>query len=130
MMADEIHLDEGGILFEECQPAESFYLLMEGAVDLYYKSEQAYPAKDKKEFLVGEINPGEVVAVSALIEPYILNATAKIAKQSRLVKIDAQELRKMVQTDHQLGYITMHQIAKAIMERLAGTRVQLAAAWA
>jgi CRP-like cAMP-binding protein len=130
MLSEEVHIDAGVTLFEECHPANTFFILLEGAVDLYYKSEEQYHPKTKKEFSVGEINPGEIVAVSALIEPFTLNATGKTAKPSRLVKIEAQELRKMMNEDPQLGYITMHQVAKAIMERLAFTRVQLAAAWA
>jgi len=130
MLSDEVQISAGETLFEECQPADYFYLLIDGAIDLFYKSEEQYHPKTKKEFSVGEINPGEVVAFSALIEPYVLNATARAAKDSRLVKIDAKAFRALFEKDPSLGYVTMHQMAKAIMERLAATRVQLAAAWA
>jgi CRP-like cAMP-binding protein len=130
MIADEFSADAGVTLFEEHQPAEALFLLLEGSVDLYYKSEEEYHPKAKKEFLVGEINPGEIFSISSLIDPFILNASARTAKPSRFIKIDAIALRKMSDENHQMGCIIMHQIAKALMERLAYTRVQLAAAWA
>jgi CRP-like cAMP-binding protein len=130
MVADEITEDAGTTLFEEHQPADALYLLLDGSIDLYYKSEEEYHPKTRKEFLVGEINPGEIFSISSMIEPYTLNASARTAKLSRFVKIDAAALRKMSEEDHRMGCLIMHQIAKALMERLAYTRVQLAAAWA
>jgi len=130
MIAEEVTADAGAVLFEERQPADALYLLLEGSIDLYYKSEEEYHPKARKEFLVGEINPGEIFSISSMIEPYILNASARTAKPSRFVKFDAVALRKLTEENHKMGCLVMRQIAKALMERLAYTRVQLAAAWA
>lgn len=130
MIADEIEIAKDEVLFEECQPANYFYLLLDGNVDLYYKTEENYPQKIRKEFRVGEINPGEILTFSSLIEPYILNASGKASMDSLAIKIDANELRKLFETEPYLGYQAMQQLTKAIMESLAYTRVQLAAAWA
>ncbi len=40
MIADEISIAAGTKLFEECQQADTFYLLIEGSVELSYKSEE------------------------------------------------------------------------------------------
>jgi CRP-like cAMP-binding protein len=130
MVADEIQMKEKQVVFEECQAADALYLLIEGDIDLTYKSEEKFHPKKTKVFSVGEINPQEVFAISALIEPYEYNATATVTKDGRAIKIDAKALRELSEQDVQLGYILMHQIAKTAMERLAYTRVQLAAAWA
>jgi CRP/FNR family transcriptional regulator len=130
MISEEISADAGTILFEERQPANALFLLLDGSIDLYYKSEEEYHPKGRKEFLVGEINPGEIFSISSMLEPYILNASARTAKPSRFIKIDAPALRQLSQENHKMGCIIMRQIAKALMERLAYTRVQLAAAWA
>jgi len=130
MVADEIQMKEKQVVFEECQAADALYLLIEGDIDLTYISEEKFHPKKTKVFSVGEINPQEVFAISALIEPYEYNATATVTKDGRAIKIDAKALRELIEQDVQLGYILMHQIAKTAMERLAYTRVQLAAAWA
>ena len=130
MIADEITADTGVTLFDERQTADALYLLLDGSIDLYYKSEEEYHPKARKEFLVGEINPGEIFSISSMLEPYILNASARTAKPSKFVKIDAAALRKLSEENHKMGCVIMRSIAKALMERLAYTRVQLAAAWA
>jgi CRP-like cAMP-binding protein len=129
-LAVEEEVEEGAELFEECKPADTLYLLLDGNIELYYKSEEEFHPKTSREFYVGGINPGEIFAISSLIVPHVLNATARAAQPSRFVKIDAKALRKMFEDDPQMGYVAMHQVTKAIMERLAYTRVQLAAAWA
>jgi CRP-like cAMP-binding protein len=130
MLADEIELKSGTTLFEEGQTAEALYFLLEGGIDLYYKAEDKYRPQNSKEFLVGSINPGEVFGISALIEPYIYSATARVSQDGRAIKIEAAGLRALCNQDCKMGYTLMLQIAKAAMERLAYTRVQLAAAWA
>jgi len=130
MIADEITAQENEVIFEECGPADALYLLLEGSVDLSYKSQEEYHPKASKIFSVGEINPGEIFSLSSLIEPYVLNATARASRPSRMVKIEAQALRNLLNSDPSMGYVAMQQITKALLERLAYTRVQLAAAWA
>ncbi len=128
VITEEVNIPAGTNLFEECQLADYLYLLISGNVDLSYKSVDDFHPETAKVFHVGEINPGEVFGVSALLEPYEYNATAHISKNSRVLKIDASSLRAQLKADPELGYIFMYEIAKAIVERLFYTRVQLAAA--
>lgn len=129
LIAEEITVPAGTHLFDECQPADTFYLLIDGSVDLSYKSEEEFHPKTKKVFPVGEINPGEVFGISALLEPFEYNATALVSKESQLIKFGANDLRQLLNDDASLGYLFMHQVARAVMERLSYARVQLAAAW-
>jgi CRP/FNR family transcriptional activator FtrB len=129
-IADEETVEAGTELFEECEPANFLFLLLEGSVELFYKSEEEFHPKTSREFSVGDINPGEIFAISSVINPYVLNATARSTRPSSYIKIDAKEFRTMLDENPKMGYIAMHQVTKAIMERLAFTRVQLAAAWA
>ena len=130
MLADEIYLEAGHVLFEENQPADTLYLLVEGEVDLYYISEDKLRSKARKEFLVGEINPEEIFGISAIIEPNIYTSTCRAANKSRLIKFDSRALREKMDQDCSLGYVLAQQAARAALQRLNYTRVQLAAAWA
>lgn len=129
MITDEIQVSKGSTLFEECQPAGALYFLIDGGVDLIYKSEEEFHPKTKKVFSAGEINPGEIFGFSAVIEPNEYNASAVTNLDCKILKIDAAGLHNLMNEDTAMGYSFMHQIAKAIMERLTYTRVQLAAAW-
>lgn len=126
MITEEAELAEGITLFEEGQAATTLYFLVEGNIDLYYIAEEKYHPQVRKEFFVGEINPGEVFAISTLIEPYIYTSTAKVDKPSKVLKIQAEELRSLLTGNCTLGYKTMCQIAHAAIDRLGSARVLLA----
>jgi CRP/FNR family transcriptional regulator, cyclic AMP receptor protein len=129
MIADERTLEAGTVIFEECDTADKMYLLTEGNVDLSYRSideGHAYTTPPK-EFYAGSINPGEVFGVSALIDPYKNNATAKASAPSRVIIMDAIELRKLLEADIQLAYNLTRQTVIVLMDRLISLRVQLTA---
>jgi len=130
MIAEEEVFVKGTVICEEGQPAKAFYLLISGGIGLYYKSEEEFYPTSRKDFFVGEINPGEVFAISVLVEPYKYTATVKAEQDSRVVRFGSAELNGLIEKDPRLYCILMREIAKAAMERLAFARVQLAAAWA
>ena len=129
MSAEEVANEKGETIFNECDEANYLFILQSGSVDLYYKSEEEYHPKSSKEFLVGEINPGEIFGVSALLEPYELNATARASVTCSTIKLNAQNLRDLMVANPGLGMRFMVHASKALMERLIATRIQLAAAW-
>lgn len=130
MVAEEVIFEKDTVIFEECDEATHLFFLLSGSVDLYYRSEEEFHPKTRKEFIVGEINPGEIFGISALFEPYNLNATARVSQECKAIKFDAKSLRLCMENDLNLGYRLLLQTSKALMERLGSARVQLAAAWA
>jgi CRP-like cAMP-binding protein len=129
-IAEEEKFEKGAVICEEGQPATGIYLLLEGGVSLYYKSEQEFHPQTRRDFLVGEIDSGEVFAISALVEPYKYTATVKAEQECHVVKFPSISLNGVIEQDPRLYCILMHEVAKAAMERLSFARVQLAAAWA
>ena len=130
MIADEIDCINGETLFEENQPANTLYLLINGGIDLTIKSEEEFHPTQHREFTVGEINPGEIFGISALAEPSVYDATARTSRDSQIIKIDAEALRGLMKEDVELANHLMVQVIRELKERLRSTRVQLAAAWA
>ena len=128
MISKEESFEGGEVMFRESEPASTLYFLFEGSIDLYYTI-AGIKNLASKGISVGEINPGEPFGISALIEPYLLTATAYVSKPSQVLAIDALALRALFKKDHKLARIITHQAAKAAIERLHATRVQLAAAW-
>ena len=127
MIADESTFEKGDTIFKEGQKADSLYLLEEGSVDLFYQSQEEHDPRSVRKFLVGEINPGEVFAISVFIDPYILTATAVAGQNGQLLKIKGPELRAMFDKDNHMAYHLMVQLMKVFADRLYFTRVQLAA---
>ena len=129
MLAEEIEYEEGATVFKEGEHAHNIYLLIDGAVDLFFTSEEEYHPKTSKQFAVGDINVGEVFGISAFIEPFITNAEARVARDSRILQIDATALRALFPDQPDMAFHLMTAIARTIRERMTGLRAQLAAAW-
>ena len=129
MLSEEVEYPKNADIFQEGEEATCLYLLIDGCIDLYCKSEEEFRPQTRKEFPVGEINPGEIFGISSLIESSKMTATARVCRDSRLIKVDAVALRNQLGKDPVLGYKVMMQITKTALSRMAGLRIQLAAAW-
>ena len=130
MITEEANYSTGDVLFNIDDKADVCFMLMEGAIDLHYVVVDEHEPALRKEFVVGTINPGEVLGISAIVQPYKFTATAIAINDSRLLKTDAEALRVLCQKDPTLNLGLQTMVAKATMERLHTTRVQLAAATA
>lgn len=129
MIAEEEAHDKGAILLQEGGPATSVFFLRDGSVELFYTVEEEYRPELNKEFIIGEVNPGEPFGISALVEPYQLTSSARTSSPSQVIRIDSESLRKLMDEDKDMAVALLNQTTKALMERLNHTRVQLAAAW-
>ncbi|MDJ0754368.1 MAG: Crp/Fnr family transcriptional regulator [Ardenticatenaceae bacterium] len=129
-ITDEIHAEAGSSLFEMGEEARSLFFLIDGEIELHYIVIDEHEPQLRKDFLVGTVNPGEVVGISAIIPPHRLTATAYVLSNSHLLRIDAWALRELCKVDHDMAVGFDRAVLKATMERLQFTRIQLAAATA
>jgi CRP/FNR family transcriptional regulator, cyclic AMP receptor protein len=125
MISQEKTYPKNMLLLKENTAANTLMLLLEGDVDLIYSGGGEGAVVNA---LVGSIAPGEILGVSALIEPYIYICTARATQQLRVVEIDGQALRELMKKDARLGFALMNNTASAVLERLKYTQVELAAA--
>jgi CRP-like cAMP-binding protein len=130
MIADEETHEKGKILLKEKAPADDLFLLIKGSVDLLFTVEEEYHPERHKEFPVGEINPGEIFGISALIEPHQYTSTVRTAGPAQVIHINGGALRELCAADPSLACHLFAQVAMLALERLNATRVQLAAALA
>ena len=128
MIAEETSFEGKTIIFKEDKRADRMFLLIQGSVVLYYTVDTEGLLDFNKEFLVGEINPGDVFGISALLEPFKYSASAKADQNIRVISIDAVALRSLLEEDPKMSCVIMHQVAKEYADRLHLTRIQLAAA--
>lgn len=128
MIAEEISYTNGEDVVANNTPASKLFFLIEGTASYYYIVTSEHDPYYKQEYFISDFNPGEIFGISALIEPYVFTATVRAEKSCRLIEIDASALRALCEVDVQLSCGLMRAIAKAAMERLQHTRVQLIAA--
>lgn len=130
MLTEEIAVPPDTFLFHIDYAADALYFLQSGSVELRYVVIDENLPQLRKDFMIGNINPGEVLGISALIEPFKFTATAVTSELCKLLKIDALALRDLCDKDHDLAYGLQKQLARTTKERLYTTRVLLAAATA
>jgi CRP-like cAMP-binding protein len=148
-MAEEVHQPENGALFYEGRPADTLWLVLEGGVSLRHSVEAAGVAHARAteavyhlfedsappllegqggvfaEMDVGEIGPGEIVGISALIAPYRMTATARARQPSRLLRIDAVSMREACAQDAKLACALLQATARVALDRLHFARQKL-----
>ena len=112
----------GERLIEEGAQASQLMIVKSGQVDIIYR------IGDGREVTAESAVSGDVIAWSALLEPYQLTASGVGSRDGELIVIDGRRLREMCDADSWLGYKLMTEIARGLRDRLTGLRVQLAAA--
>jgi CRP/FNR family cyclic AMP-dependent transcriptional regulator len=125
MIAEEKTYPKETLLLKENSQANKLMLLLEGDVDLIFSGGGEGAIVNA---LVGSIAPGEMLGVSALIEPYTYISSAKATLPVKIVEIDGAAVRALMQVDNLMGYALMRNVAAAVLERLKYTQVELAAA--
>lgn len=126
-IAQELNLKAGDVLIESDKPADALFFLIEGHLPYYMVVTTEHIPDYRREYFIGYINPEEIFGISALIEPYQFTATLRAEEPCRVIKIDASALRALCEVDSHLSARLMKAVAKAAMERLQMTRVQLVA---
>jgi CRP-like cAMP-binding protein len=121
MLAEEKTFEPRDRLFEEGQLARHLLMLEAGKVDIVFRM------PDGRDVIVDTLVEGDIMAWSALLEPYRLTASGVARTQGRMIAVEAEGLRALCNTNPEFGLPMMIQVAKTLRDRLAGTRVQLVA---
>ena len=101
----------GQVIFEEGQPGNVMYVMIEGEVDLVYKNT-----------VLETLGPGRIMGEMALLETsfqYIRTATARAKTACRLVPVDKKQFTYLV---HETPNFALH-VMTVMAERLRKTTV-------
>ncbi len=121
MLAEERTFSPGETLFREWQRADYLFVVLSGEVEVRYTLHSG------EYRTVDTVDPGELLVWSALLEPYRTTGTGVAVRPTRVIALEAVQLRELCRQDPVLGYNLMAEVIKTLVHRLDGTRVQLAA---
>lgn len=125
-VAEEYALEPGITLYEADSPAESLYLVTDGIIDLYLIQEDPQQPGEQKEYYLNEVCAGEVLGISAMIEPFRHTVTARVRHSGSVIRIGSDALRALGERDAHVKYLLMFQVARAAADRLQRTRIAMA----
>jgi CRP/FNR family transcriptional regulator, cyclic AMP receptor protein len=117
--AMEKTFEAGEIIFREGDPANRFYLILEGKVTL-----ESY-VLDRGRVEIQTIEAGDVLGWSWLLPPYYWQFDARAIEPTKAIFFYATPLRDEAENDHELGYELYKRIAQVMLKRLQATRRRL-----
>jgi CRP/FNR family cyclic AMP-dependent transcriptional regulator len=110
----------GARLFREGDPADRFWLITKGRVDLDTR------LPDRGDVIVATLGPGAVLGWSWLFPPYRWHFGAVAVATTHAVELDGPGVRELCQRDPVLGYEVTQRLMRVVVDRLQATRSQWA----
>jgi len=111
--------EAGEVIFREGEPANQFYLIQSGEVEIEADLNGQGLAPIQK------VGSGEVLGWSWLFPPYYWHFNARAIKRTTATFYYGTRLREQAEENHDLGYELMKRISQLLLERLQATRNQL-----
>ena len=108
----------GETLFAEGREHPLFHVVAEGHVRL----DMLVPRRGRIPILTAA--PGDVLAWSALIGNATMTASAVALEPVTTVAFNGNQLKQLCDSEHEIGYHLMRQLASALSQRLLATRLQ------
>ena len=104
--------------------ARSLYFLKAGKIALLMDNYMG-PGKPPMQVTVDMITRGESMGWSAVVEPFLYTLGARCIEDTKLIALNAAQLRDVMADDCDLGFKILQSTAKVIATRLTHTRIIL-----
>lgn len=112
----------GEVIFREGDPANRFYLILEGEVALESAQRDGAPV------VLQTIGRDDVLGWSWLFPPYYWRFDARAVTPTKAIFFYGTWLRDSCERDHDFGYEMIKRMSAVMIERLQATRKKLAEA--
>jgi CRP-like cAMP-binding protein len=117
---DSINLEARALIFEQGDPAEYLYIVIEGEVMIQYKPD------DGPLLTIARVKPEGVVGWSAVLGNPLYTSAAVCASAARLLRSRGEDLRRFCERDPETASLLLERLA-ASDRRLPGAHSQLMA---
>lgn len=115
----EMRFKQGHWIFGQGDPANRFYLIIEGKVII---------ESEVKEFgmvPIRTLGPGDDLAWAWLFPPYRMHFSARALEPTRAIFFYGTRLREKCEANHELGYQFMKRVAEVVVRNLNATQQRL-----
>lgn len=111
-IAEIQEFEEEAVLFEQGQPVEKIYMLLNGTIFMNCKS------PDGKVLTLDEVLPGRSFGISALIDEVTSTFTAICGVKSQVITVSCDKITELFKADRKLGYTVMLRVVQAFKSRM------------
>ena len=110
-VCQEVSIPSGQTIIERNEPADCFYLIEEGTVEILTAGEQD-PS------VVVTLGNGQIFGEMALVDSGKRSASVRAATDAVVLKVDCNAFIDLCETDTQLGYRIMRNVASDLSFKL------------
>lgn len=118
-VAEEVSLRTGDVVFRRGEPAKDFYVVLEGQVAL------RLPRPDGVSVLIDDVQQGAIFGSCLCFQLDEYTLSASCTRDSRLLKIDAATLKRLMDEDLFLGNAIQTLISRIYFKRYIDTMSKL-----
>ena len=111
--------EPGEVIFREGDPANRFFLIHTGEVELEADRE------GKGLISIQKLGPGDVLGWSWLFPPYYWHFNARALQRTTATFYYGTRLREQCEQNHDFGFEMMKRFSEVLLERLQSTRRKL-----
>ena len=119
--AEEVSIQAGDTVFLRGEPADDFFVVLEGQVALRMLR------PDGVSVLIDEVTAGVIFGSCVCFEIDVYTLTAQCTEKSRILKIKAATLKKLMDDDLVMGYTIQTMISRVYFKRYLDTMRKLQA---
>ena len=102
--------ESGDVIFREGDPAEDFFVLIEGNVEI------SVGERGSINFVVG--TPGEIFGWAALVEPYLRTGTASCSASTKVLSVPSHVIDHVMRKHPEDGLKIMRHLTGILARRL------------
>jgi CRP/FNR family transcriptional regulator, cyclic AMP receptor protein len=118
-LAMERQFKTGEYIVREGDPANRFYLILEGKVDLHFES------GEQGRVPIQMLGPGDDLGWAWLFPPYYFHGTAQAIEPTKSIFFYGTRLRRLCEENHDFGYEIMKRVADVAIRHLNAARRNL-----
>ena len=118
---DTCNHPSGKVIFEQGEPAQYLYLLVQGEVDVNFKPD------DGPELTLSHLMPGDVVGWSAALGRSTYTASAVCITNSQFLRVCTHDLYNICANYPDTGRIIIDHLAAMVAKRINNTHAQVVA---
>jgi CRP-like cAMP-binding protein len=119
--AQQITLTADQFLGREKEAATTWYLIQSGRVAIEVRRSGPTPVR------VLVLGPGDIVGWSWLVPPHRWQFDVRVLDSVQALALDADALRTLCDSDHELGYQILKRLIVVVSGRLSATQKQVLA---
>lgn len=110
----------GERILNEDGPANRFYLILDGRVEI------ESPSLDAEPRCIQTLGAGDLLGWSWLFPPYCWHFDARAITPVKAICFYGKHVREVCESNHDLGYELMKRVSETLIQRLQATRRELA----